>query len=539
MRPLRAVAAAALLAGGALVIPAVQATSVLPAGATLDSAVRHDTSRPLRELVGGSSITPGHITFEPQRKPVDVSGPAAVDPVQQKAATIPARAKVAHNYTGLGVDYPGYSPNAIPPDTVGAAGGKQYMQWVNSQFLIIDKQTGAKLLGPANGNKIWADFGGECEKQNDGDPVVNYDRFAKRWVIQQFAVTSGNYECVAVSKTDDATGAYNRYAFKYVGFNDYPKAGVWSHSYVVTYNMFNAESGTKVCAWDRKAMLAGRVARQVCFNLPSSGPALMPADADGTRPPGATQDVPLIGLATAESAGALALYNLHVDWKSPTKSKLAAPTIIKTADYDLACLGYESQSRVTSACVPQPGPGAAGVGPLGLDALSDRLMFRLAWRKFADGHEAMVATHSVDALPVAAAVRWYELRKTGSSAWRVHQQGSYLPDLDSRWMGSIAMDKNGGIAVGYSVSGVATFPSIRIAGRTATDPAGQLSKETVIATGFGSQTTASLIARWGDYSAMSVDPVDDCTLWYTTEYMTEVGVFNWSTKIAAVRLPGC
>lgn len=538
MRPLRAVAAAALLAGGALVIPAVEATPVLPAGVTLTTAVRHDTSRPLRELVGASSVIPGRVTFEPQRTPL-AARPRVADPVQQKAATIPARARVVHNYIGLGVDFPGYSPNAIPPDTVGAAGRTQYMQWVNSQFLVIDKKTGAKLLGPSNGNKIWAEFGGECEKRNDGDPVINYDRFAHRWVLQQFAVTNGNYECVAISTTEDATGPYHRYAFKYVGFNDYPKAGVWSHSYVATYNMFSPEDGTKVCAWDRAAMLAGRTARQLCFQLGSGSPSLLPADADGTRPPGATQDVPLMGLTTSEGAGALTLYNLHVDWKKPTRSRLAAPVTVKTADYTIACLGYDLQSRVTSACVPQPGPAAAGVGPLGLDALSDRLMFRLAWRKFADGHEAMVATHSVDALPVAAAVRWYELRKTGSGPWRVHQQGSYLPDLDSRWMGSIAMDRLGGIAVGYSVSGAATFPSIRIAGRTAKDPAGQLSKETVIATGFGDQTTASLLARWGDYSAMSVDPVDDCTLWYTTEYMTQVGVFNWSTRIAAVRLPGC
>lgn len=540
MRPLRAVAVAALLAGGALVAPAVQATSAsLPAGMSLTTAVRHDTSRPLRELVNAPTVSPGHITFEPKRKPPQTESPNASDPVQQKTATIPARAKVVHNYTGLGVDFAGYNPNAIPPDTVGAVGMKQYVQWVNSQFLIIDKATGAKVLGPANGNKIWQDFGGECQKQNDGDPVVNYDRFAHRWVLQQFAVTSGNYECVAISKTEDATGPYNRYAFKYVGFNDYPKAGVWSHSYVATYNMFDAESGTKVCAWDRAAMLAGRTARQVCFNTTASEPALLPADADGTRPPGPTQDVPLMGLTTSEGAGALALYNLHVDWKNPKNSRLVPPVTVRTADYDIACLGYEFQSRVTSACVPQPGPAAAGVGPLGLDALSDRLMFRLAWRKFADGHESIVATHSVDALPVAAALRWYELRKVGSGSWRVQQQGSYLPDLDSRWMGSIAMDKNGGIAVGYSVSGAATFPSIRIAGRTAKDPAGQLSKETSIATGFGDQTTASLIARWGDYSAMSVDPVDDCTFWYTTEYMTQVGVFNWSTRIAAVKLPGC
>ena len=535
MRPIRAVAAASLLAGSALVLPALATAPTLPAGMTISTAVAHDTSRPLREVASAPTFQAGRITIEPKRRIVPDSTPAA-DPVQQKAATIPARAKVVHNYTGLGVDFAGYTPNAIPPDTVGAAGIKQYVQWVNSQLLVIDKRTGAKLLGPIDGNKLWAGFDGQCAKTNDGDPVVNYDRFAHRWVLQQFSITDPYYECVAVSKTDDATGEYNRYAFKYKEFNDYPHAGVWSHSYTVTFNM---TSGPQVCAWDRAAMLAGRNAREVCFLL-SNDSTLMPADADGTRPPGAHEDVPVAELSTTgEGLGAVAIRSLHVDWSNPARSRISAPATVQTADYTIACLGYSIASRISSACIPQPGPAAAGIGPIGLDALSDRLMFRLAWRKFADGHEAMVATHSVDAVPVAAAVRWYELRRKGTSSWRVHQQGSYLPDLDSRWMGSIAMDKNGGIAVGYSVSGAATFPSIRIAGRTAKDPAGQLSKETVIATGFGDQTTASYVARWGDYSAMSVDPVDDCTLWYTTEYMTQVGIFNWSTRIAAVRLPGC
>ncbi|MDX6275364.1 MAG: hypothetical protein QOJ92_2574 [Frankiales bacterium] len=549
MRPTRAVAAAALLAGAALVIPAVTASAALPAGMTITTSATHDTSRPLREMAGlPTVIAPGHITIEPGRKH-NITTPGAADPVQQKAATIPARARVIHNFAGLGLNFPHFTPDAIPPDTVGAAGLKQYMQWVNSSFVILDKRTGAVLLGPLTGNKLWVDFEGPCEKRNAGDPVVNYDRFAHRWVVQQFGGDASPYvECVAVSKTDDATGAWNRYQFTYKSFNDYPHAGVWSHSYLATYNMFgdSSESGTKACAMDRKAMLAGRAAKQVCFQLASSEPLLLPADADGTRIPGASEDAPFAGLLSIQGegsattgTGALAMYSMHVDWAHPTKSRLSKPAIVHGADYTIACLGYSFESRVTSACIPQPGPAAAGVGPLGLDALSDRLMFRLAWRKFADGHEALVATHTVDALPVAGAVRWYELRRVGTSPWRVQQQGSYLPDLDSRWMGSIAMDKNGGLAVGYSVSGPATFPSIRIAGRTAKDPAGQLSKETVIATGFGDQATASLIARWGDYSAMSVDPADDCTLWYTTEYMTEVGVFDWSTRIAAVRLPGC
>jgi hypothetical protein len=541
MRPARALTLLAL-AASALVPAALRAAPELPVAMTVRSAVHHDTSRPLRDLVRPIVTLPGTIRTEPAPTRRTPGSPDALDPVTQTAATLPARTTVVKNFAGLGVDFPGYSPSAIPPDTTGAAGRTQYVQWVNSEFVVLDKHSGKALLGPAMGRDFFRDFGGECERRNDGDPIVNYDRFANRWVVQQFAITSGNYECVAVSVGPDATGPYHRYAFEYRGMNDYPKAGVWSHSYVATYNMFDAESGTKVCAWDRLAMLAGKPAREVCFQLRSSDPLLLPADADGTRPPGMGDPVPLAGLgSTLEGTPGLAMYSLRVDWKRPSAASLSPPDVIEVADFGAACLGYDFGSRITSACIPQPGIAAAGVGPLGLDALADRLMFRLAWRKFGNGREAMVATHSVDALPTAvAAVRWYEIdRPRAGTAWRVAQQGSYAPDRDSRWMGSIAMDKNGGIAVGYSVSGVATFPSIRLAGRTAKDPKGQLSREVTVANGFGSQTTASLLSRWGDYSTMQVDPVDDCTFWYTTEYMTEVGVFNWSTRVVAAKLPGC
>jgi hypothetical protein len=172
--------------------------------------------------------------------------------------------------------------------------------------------------------------------------------------------------------------------------------------------------------------------------------------------------------------------------------------------------------------------------------MSDRPMFRLAWRAFA-GHESMVVNHAVHApLPTVSGVRWYELRRTGSAPWAVHQQGTFAPaDGTARWMGSAAMDKDGGIAVGYSVSGASVYPGIRLTGRLATDPPGTLSAETVVVNGGGSQVGASLLARWGDYSAMSVDPVDDCTFWYTAEYQPVTGTFDWATKIAAARLPGC
>ncbi|MDP9183806.1 MAG: hypothetical protein M3P04_13640, partial [Actinomycetota bacterium] len=239
----------------------------------------------------------------------------------------------------------------------------------------------------------------------------------------------------------------------------------------------------------------------------------------------------------------LQLYQLHVDWKNPKRTRLSSPRGIKVAAYNPACgVLYEVAARRAAPCAPQPGTGLVGQYALvGLDVLSDRPMFRLAWRAFADGHESMALTHAVDAQPTAAiGLRWYELRRTPRASWGVRDQGTFVPDGDSRWMSSAAMDKRGGLAIGYSVSGpTLTFPSIRVTGRLASDPAGQLAQETRVVDGLGEQLTASDVARWGDYSAMSVDPVDDCTFWYTTEYMDTVGVFDWSTKVVAFRLPGC
>jgi hypothetical protein len=534
MRPL----ALALVA--AAVVAPVTAAAQRPArdAGVRVSAVRHDTSLPLRSLAalaprpGGTLVPPPPDNYPPARLvPVP-------DPALQTATPTEARLRLVHVYEGLGTGYSGFSSGALPPDTVGAAGRTQYVQWVNGALLVIDKDTGATLLGPVPGNTLWAGFGGGCETYDAGDPMVSYDRFADRWVLQQFVGNNTPYgQCIAVSRTSDATGAWNRYAYGFDALNDYPKAGVWSHSYVTTYAMSVQENGPKVCAMDRAAMLAGRAASQQCFQLPIDAGVLLPADADGTRAPAMTADVPVLGIGT----DALRLFSLHVDWRDPSASRLDGPRLLPVAPFTWACgPGYDVPlGRNVASCIPEPGEAGAGVP--GLDPMSDRPMFRLAWRAFADGHEAMVVNHTVHvAGPAVAGVRWYELRRSGRAPWTVAQQGTFAPsDGNARWMGSVAMDRDGGIAAGYSVSGASTYPGIRIAGRLATDPPGTLSAETVVADGGGSQLPAAALSRWGDYSAMTVDPVDDCTFWYTNEYQPVTGTFDWATRIAAARLPGC
>lgn len=461
---------------------------------------------------------------------VDAPG-QVVDPVVQKNYAPSASVTAGLGFDGIGKGLGIYSPNYAPPDTTGAVGATQYVQWVNVHLAVFDKSSGALLSGPKSGNTLFANLGGACATRNDGDPIVQYDKLANRWVLSQFAVPGGSagyWQCVAVSQTSDATGAYNLYAFQYSQFNDYPKMGVWSDGYYVTFNMFTSTfQGAKVCAYDRVSMLAGLPATQQCFQLSSNYASLQPADLDGTTaPPTGAPNYLVNRLSTS-----LGFWKFKVDWGNAANSTLTGPAQVPVKAYSAACGG--------GACVPQPGTNQK------LDSLADRLMFRLAYRNFGGGDERMVVNHAVMVNQTNkpntgnAAVRWYEIRgmNGGSGTPAIYQQSSYSPDTKFRWMGSAAMDKQGNMAVGYSVSSSLVNPSLAFATRLATDTAGTLSTETSIVAGTGSQL--SNLSRWGDYTHMSVDPVDNCTFWYTGQYLKANGTFNWSTRIASFKINGC
>ena len=449
------------------------------------------------------------------------------DPVVQSAATTSALVTAGIGTDGIGLGLGTYSPNYAPPDTTGAVGATQYVQWVNVDLAVFDKATGALVMRPVKGNTLFAKLGGACATSNDGDPIVQYDKAADRWVLSQFAVPGGSagyWQCVAVSTTSDATGGYNLYAFPYTQFNDYPKMGVWSDGYYVTFNMFTSTfQGAKVCAYDRAKMLAGVAATQQCFQLSSSYASLLPADLDGsTAPPAGAPNY----LVNRQSNG-LGFWKFHVDWTNAANSTLNGPSLIPVAAYSAACGG--------GACIPQPGTTQK------LDSLADRLMFRLAYRN-TGGVERMVVNHAVMVNNTRksgsgnSAVRWYEIRGMSTSP-AVFQQSSYSPDLSFRWMGSAAMDKQGNLAIGYSVASSTLKPSLAYATRLVGDTPGTLGAERQIYAGGGSQLSS--LSRWGDYTQMSIDPVDDCTFWYTGQYLKADGTFNWSTRIVSFKISGC
>ncbi len=484
------------------------------------SPAHFDVSQNLRDV---EPIPPGYRTrswkdntvknktgfLEEFKRPSVMIGP---DPVlQDEIASVRDAATIGENFAGVG------NLNGVaPPDTDGDVGPNHYFQMINLSFAIWDKN-GNQLIAPSDNQTIWEGFddGQPYDNANDGDPIVLYDEYADRWLVSQFAVNTSNnkfYELVAISATPDPTGSWYRYAFEFDNMPDYPKFGIWPDGYYMSINQFaNASSwaGGGIVVFDRDAMINGDASAGALFwNLGTSYGSLLPADCDGTLPPSGTPNY-FVSLGT----NLLRLWEVDVDWNNTSNSSVTQLSALSTASFSN-----------TSISVSQPGTTTK------LDNLADRLMYRLQYRNFGT-HQSMVTNHTVNVGSGRAGVRWYELRNTGSG-WSIYQQGTYAPaDGNHRWMASIAMNGNGDIGVGYSVSGSSTYPSIRVAGQSAGAPGGLGVldiAETSIYEGSSSQTG---VTRWGDYSMMSVDPVDDATFWFTTEYSG--GGWNWETQIAS------
>ncbi len=318
-----------------------------------------------------------------------------------------------------------------PPDTTGDVGPNHYVQWVNLRYSVYNlmRDTNNQITAfnvasgfPKNGNTIWQGFGGRCETDNDGDPLVQYDQAANRWILTQFAVSSSPYyQCVAVSTTADPTGTYHRYAYSFGNdFNDFPKMGIWGDAYVITYNIFKRGrtfTGNMVCGYERAQMLGGGVARQVCAKTSNSNHSLLPADVEGNYSPTPGTANPLLSISTSS----LLSWRFAVNWSAGTGT-LSGPTIVPdVAAFSRACSG--------GTCIPQPGTTNK------LDSLADRLNYRFSYRNFGT-YEMLLVNHAV-ASGSSTGIRWYELRNaSGSSVSNatpiVFQQGTYAPDSNYR-----------------------------------------------------------------------------------------------------------
>jgi hypothetical protein len=492
-------------------------------GNSMGAALKHDTSKPLKEL----KQYPAHpLEAEDEKGDWDRAGdrerPHGVDTVVQSSPASPAMPATTLSFDGIG--FPGVACSCAPPDTNGEVGATQYVQVVNEGYQVWDKATGASVYGPVGISTIWSGFGGVCETAGNGDPVVLYDQLANRWLVSEFAgAGTPTDECVAVSTTSDATGSWHRYGF-HLGSNffDYPHLSVWPDGYYMSMNVFNAQGtqylGAQAFVFDRTRMLSGQSATfQAAANLGPSSDPILPADLDGSTLPPAGAPATFVRYPRL---GTYQTYHYHVDWVTPANSTFTTFASPAAAPFTAAC----------ASCVPEPN-GAA------LDTLGDRLMFRLAYRNFGD-HESVVGNYTVTSGGVTG-IRWFELRNVTNGPETVFQQSTYQPDSTYRWMGSAAMDKVGDIALGFSASSSTVVPSLRYAGRLVNDPLNTLGQgEAVLFAGGGSQTATN--NRWGDYADLTVDPVDDCTFWFTSEYYPSgSSTFNWRTRIGSFILPGC
>ncbi len=442
-----------------------------------------------------------------------------------------------------------------------AVGPNHIVQWVNVRLSIMDKN-GTPLVGGAlgyiNGNAIWTGLPANsvCRLNNSGDPILQYDRIADRWILSQFAFATKSIspfnpltpysQCIAVSTSADPAGTYTLYDYSFGNFlPDYGKLGVWPDAYYITYNTFDINqttgvtsfTGGQVCAYDRTLMIAGNVAAtQICTARIADKYALLPSDMDGTTVPPANSPNYVMSNDWAFIFGpySLQLQKFHVDFATPANSTFS----------DGIGGGFNSFIQIPlntvvgacgdngDNCVPQPATGRL------LDTLTMRPMYRLAYRN-RSGVESLIVTQPIDPPGAAvASMHWLELRSPGANPPVVYQNGAINTADDlNRWMSSGAMDKNGNIAFGYSVSSGSKFPSIRIAGRGRADIRNTLRGELEVVTGAGSQTSSA--QRWGDYSTMQIDPSDDCTFWFTTEYMSATATRDWATKIVAFKFPSC
>ena len=528
--------------------------------------VAHGTTHPLRDLAR-HYVSARLPEFSGEN---EGTSPPIREHIIQPDGALQTRNSADDLSATVGSGFDGIGTGAFAPDTNGAVGTTQFVLLVNEAITVFDKTTKEALGLATPTSALWSNLNGECGEVNDGDGTVAFDKLAQRWVIQQYALGPSlgaedgpYYDCVAVSQTDDATGSWNAYEF---GFNfgstyfiDYPKLGTWPSSYaglpqgvyLLSFNIFNGPpvngagnyNGPDACFIDRGAMLTGTSATSnECYGFSSGFNAILPSDLDGYTPPPANEPAFFVTWDNNEnSVDLIRFVPCYPDCSQATVVQVAVPGF--TPYYAIAAHGTNCGGHDANGQCDIPEASADGTY---LDSLSDRPMYRLAYRNFGS-HESLVFNHTVlayfDQTNEVAGVRWYEIQNPNGTP-AVAQAGTWSPGgYEWRWMGSTAMDSAGDQALGYSVSlgqlNGSPAPQIAITGRTPNDPENTMEAEVVVAQSNGYQNGGD--TRWGDYSSMQIDPADDCTFWYTQEYLPTpgYGTGTWSPHVVTFKFPNC
>jgi hypothetical protein len=496
-------------------------------GPFVSRAVYFDVSPPLRDMVKMSNDKVDmtwkdgvvrNILYRPGYRHIEKDA-GFTDPILQTW-----NGRTLTDTTIVNIDGVSANSGVCPPDTDGDVGPDHYFAVVNLKYAIYSK-TGGLMLGPSNNSSVWS---GMPNNSNDGDAIVLYDQQADRWLFTQFSLPNypngPYYMMIAVSQTPDPTGSWYRYQFSFTHMPDYPKFGVWGDGYYLSVNRFvggGSFQGVGAVAFERSKMLTGDAsAEMILFTLPASNAAycMLPADCDSEFPPAGT---PNYFAYLNDSPDKIVIYKFTTDWTNTANSTFNMGEGIPVASFN---------GIISGGGIPQKGTSVK------VDPLAGRLMNRLVYRQFSD-HWSMVANATVNVGSNVAGIRWWEFRKTvPTQAWSNYQEGTYSPDGNCRWMGSIALDGDNNIAIGYSISSSTMYPSIRYTGRLNCDPLGEMTlEESGIMNGGGSQTNtwSGTPSRWGDYSRMTADPSSPNTFWYTQEYYQTTSSANWRTRIAS------
>ena len=565
----------------------------VPASAQVEScdSSRNDTSPPLADLAAQATPSRGPSGFVREMNPIRVvdsskrsaRGSSQPDGALQWAEMFDYTPSPLENFEGQSADDNAavHGQRFVPPDTDGTVGLDHYLQWINIILEIYDKD-GNSVLGPIEGNTVFDGFGGACETTNNGDPISLYDQKNDRYVITQFAINSG-IQCVAVSATDDPTGTWHRYEFNVGGpdgANDYPKHGIWltgssdvspdgsplNDVFTATYRMFGGPGGgfsLDPSVMEYEKMLVGDPAG--CFIARGNSvfpgddlEGLLPVDVDGNEQ-WATDNCPLFvkahdegfdGTTPPGTDDGIRFFDFCVNPERLAGGSVGSSAVLPS--FQELPFVVSSDFNRSLGRIPQPSPGEA------LDDHSFFTMARAPLRFHPTGvagpggttEAQLVLTTTVDACPTTGpdcanadvgGIRWFDLRNTGGG-WTLDDDGTFAPGAQNdnyleRWMPSIATDKDGNIAVGYSASNSMKEPSVRYTGHKVETADGILLKEVNAHAGTGVQTASA--NRWGDYSNMSIDPVDDCTFWFTTEYYETTGGFDFTTRIVSFAYPSC
>ena len=513
---------------------------------TVIHASRADVSAPMRDIVRNMPPeAPMGTEEEPYLIPNIILKPSGIagrkpnlPSIQRAPIGVPAPAidlsweAVSSATSGCG---------CLPPDTNGDVSDQHFIQWVNTRWAVYDKTDGSVVQAPTNGNSFFVGFGGKCETTNPGDPIALWDPRAQRWVMSQFVTVAPFAQCVAVSTTSDPLGTYNRYEFDWTNFGDYPKLAVWTDdsgsqdAYLLTTHEFQGQNfqGAAFIALERDKMLTGDPSAAMVRFGGNDAYGVEPINLVGTlnAPANACAGYMHFDANTSDYL----FWDICLDWATPANTTISAnPTRIAGAPF----VPYFDE-------VPQQGTAS------GLDPFGTHIMYRANARAFpadAPTRVSLVINHVVQGDVQQGGINWlhFNLDDHGQAFTEptpldktLIEEGTYAPDSDNRWMGGIAIDGSGNIGVGFSKSSAIIHPQIEISGRTSEDPPGTLEDEQNCTDGIGNGSQTSTSNRWGDYSSMSVDPVDQCTFYFTNEYYPTTAGASWHTRVCSFKFPTC